>query len=119
MIDMARRQILPAMLQYTHKLTQAVLDKNTLSAALVCDAELSLVRQLSELSSSFMTKLDALDTSLQAAQHLACLSEQATYYRDTVLPAMAALRADADQAEQLVAVSDWPLPTYTQLLYYL
>lgn len=119
MIDMARRQILPAMLQYTHKLTQAVLDKNTLSAALVCDAELSLVRQLSELSSSFMTNLDALDTSLQAAQHLACLSEQATYYRDTVLPAMAALRADADQAEQLVAVSDWPLPTYTQLLYYL
>ncbi len=96
MVDMARHQILPAVLQYTHKLTKAALDKKALSASLTCDSELSLIRQLSDLSASFLSKLEALESSLQSSQQLPSLSEQAAYYRDTVLPAMASLRADAD-----------------------
>lgn len=119
MIDMTRHQILPAVMEYTHSLTKAALDKKALAADLPCDAELSLVSQLSSISSSILKKLEALETALQSAQSLSAPANQAAAYRDTVLPAMAALRADADLAEQLTAASNWPFPTYTQLLYYL
>lgn len=119
MIDMTRHQILPAVMEYTHSLTKAALDKKALAADLPCDAELSLASQLSSISSSILKKLEALEAALQSAQSLSAPANQAAAYRDTVLPAMAALRADADLAEQLTAASNWPFPTYTQLLYYL
>lgn len=119
MIDMARQQILPAILHYTHTLSKTALDKKSLSSDINCDAELSLVKQLSTLSSSLLKKVEKLEKYLQIAQKLSSLGEQAEYYKKMILPYMDKLREDADAAETLTDAKDWPLPTYTQLLYYL
>ena len=119
MVDMARQQILPAVLKYSHTLSKTALDKKSLSSDIDCNAEITLVKQLSSLSSSLFRKIEKLEQYLQSAQAITDLAEQAEYYKSMILPCMSELRADADQAETLTSSSEWPFPTYTQLLYYL
>lgn len=119
MVDMARQQILPAILKYTHNVSKTALNKRELSPSVSCDAEVCLVDRLSSLSSSLWAKTERLDKHLQIAKAETDRSAQAEYYAGTILPDMASLREDADAAEMLTCAADWPFPTYTEMLYYL
>lgn len=118
MIDMARKQILPAVSSYLRDLTRSALDKKALAADLACDWETQTVRELSDCLSALHKSLGKLETHLHKAQRLSDVTQQGLYYKDTILRDMAAVREKADKAESLTAAEYWPFPSYTELLYH-
>ncbi|MBR2263296.1 MAG: glutamine synthetase III [Firmicutes bacterium] len=114
MIDMVSKKILPACIQYSDLIGHSLAQKKNLG--LSCDAEEGLLSRISNHMSTLYQKNEALITA-----HNRCPKEDpleaATYYRDTILPLMAALRQTADALEMLIGEEYWPLPSYTRMLY--
>ncbi len=114
MIDMVSKKILPACIQYSDLIGHSLAQKKNLG--LSCDAEEGLLSRISNHMSTLYQKNEALITA-----HNRCPKddplEAATYYRDTILPLMAALRQTADALEMLIGEEYWPLPSYTRMLY--
>ena len=117
MADMVKKDILPAVAAYSAALANGIAEKKTVLADLPCDYETQTLRQLSALSSEIWESCGALEKKIAEAHAIAELPRQATYYKDTVLPAMQRLRAAADAAETLTAKDFWPYPTYSDLLF--
>ena len=115
-IDIARRMILPAAIAYSGEVAGALQLKKALTPGLPPTAEQALLERLTRHTNALYEAVEALDTSVSsmdaAASHLA----QAQYTRDTVVPAMNAVRAQADALERIVGAKHWPLPTYQELL---
>ena len=116
MADMARKEILPAVLRYTGDLAAEISEKKKAVAVLPCRAETKLLEKLSILSDEIDAAIDALEESIDG-----CTGEditaQAFFIRDELLGKMSALRALCDKAETLTAASYWPFPTYGDLLF--
>ncbi|MCI8632133.1 MAG: glutamine synthetase type III [Lachnospiraceae bacterium] len=119
MIDMAYKEILPAVSKYVDFLCSAVLHKKQAGLAEIRTSEEALAQTLSRLSSEAYEKLCHLEDRLQKTHCITDIHEKALYFKDAVLPAMAALRASADAMERLTAEEYWPYPTYTKLLFYI
>ena len=117
MVDMAHKQILPAVSSYIQKLTKLALDKRALSSDLSCSFETSTVSQLSAYAEDMQNTLCSLESDIAKAEALEDITDCATFYKDTILADMASLREAADKAEALTSKEDWPFPSYTQLLY--
>jgi len=120
MVDMVKKQILPAVLKYSGKLCKAAIEKKTLLSLSCCEPEESLVNRLSNLAACLYKKTSRLDTELLAAkEHEKDLKELADYYRDVIFTSMQELRAVADELEALCSEDCWPYPTYSKLLFYI
>ena len=117
MIDMARREILPAVAAYSAELARDAAAKKTVAPTLNCDYETGLVIKLSRLADQISVKADELEVSLLDLKTIFDVKEQSYAIRDTVLGKMAALRAVADEAETHTAQEYWPFPTYGDLLF--
>ena len=117
MIDMVKKDILPAVSAYQAELARAVSEKRAALADLPCDYEENTLRSLAALSASVCAKLGDLERELAAVQTAADRQAQADRYRDRIIPCMETLRADADAAEELTAKDFWPFPTYSDLLF--
>ena len=117
MLDMAKKQILPAVLRYCGEIAQTALNKKTLSASISREAEEGLLSRLSELSAELAKRTEALERTTAGAKHGEDSYEAARYRRDAVIPAMAELRETADELEAITAQSCWPYPTYCDLLF--
>ena len=117
MIDMARREILPAVAAYSAELARDAAAKKTVAPTLNCDYETGLVIKLSRLADQISVKADELEVSLLDLKTISDVKEQSYAIRDTVLGKMAALRAVADEAETHTAQEYWPFPTYGDLLF--
>ena len=117
MADMIRRQILPAILSYTHELAETALAKRTLSPDIDRSFEAAVLGELSQCSASLLAHTKELETRLAQAAELSDIAERAKYYAGSVLPLMDTLRRAADHAETLTGEKHWPFPTYTDLLY--
>ena len=117
MIDMARKEILPASVSYVKELTDTAAAKKSILASVSCEAEEALVTKLSALNASLYKKTDALESVLLGVKDYTDVSEIAFYYKDNVLTAMQELRAVADEIETLVGEKYWPYPTYGELLF--
>ncbi len=115
MIDMASKQIIPAVAGYTQKLAKAVLDVRAAGVEPVVQAEL-LARVNGKLT-EMREALAALQKTEAEASAMADGKEQAFFYKDQVMPAMEALRKPADELEMLVDKEDWPFPTYGDLMF--
>ncbi len=113
-IDMVQRQILPAAIKYTSFLCGTITAKQSVHAS--CVAEQTLVERLSHTTDSLFANCESLKALLCAVP--AGSEAAANYYHDVILPAMDALRADADLLEQLTDKAYWPYPTYSDLLFY-
>ena len=116
MIDMTKKDILPAVATYIKELAQtAELAKN-------CGAtdafELDMVKKLSTLSAQTYEALAALESEVGKTHEIEDIQELADFYHDTIFPAMGALRVPADEIESLVGEKYWPYPTYGELLFY-
>ncbi len=118
MIDMAYKEIFPAVSQYVDFLCETVVHKKQAGLIDVKTNEEILAQQLSKLSAQGFDKLRHLEDVRSRAFTIEDIHEKAMYYKDAVLPAMEALRADADQMERLTAENYWPYPTYSKLLFY-
>ena len=114
MMDMALHQILPASLAYCRSLCDSIAAKQPLG--LSCKAERQLAQRLSEAADALYDHVQALAFSLDAVPTDPELAVD--YYHDVVVPAMAALRKEADTLETLTDKSYWPYPTYSELLFY-
>lgn len=117
MVDMSRRDILPAVECYAAQVASAAAAKKSLTPELPCLYETELVRRLSGLTDRIAEQTGALErlmAELQAGSGFAAVSCR---IRDEVLPAMGALRAAVDETETLTASDCWPYPTYGDLLF--
>ena len=117
MVDMARKDILPAVSRYVHELADTAAAKKALSASLDCRYEEETAAQLSRLSALTFAKVAALEASLTEAADQPDHTAEAAYYCHKVFPAMNELRVAVDEMETLTAKSDWPYPSYGDLLF--
>ena len=117
MVDMARRQILPAVQGYTAELCGTLAAKKAVSKTAPCNYETGLIEKLSMLSDQIADRADALQQAVAGLNKAEGVEQEAYAIRDRVLTAMAQLRASADEAETVTAEKYWPFPTYGELLF--
>ncbi len=115
MIDMASRQIIPAVAAYTQKLARTVLDVRAAGVEPLVQAQ--LLAQINEKLGQMKQALSDLQSREAAAAAMTDAKAQAFCYKDEVMPAMEALRKPADELEMLVDRQDWPFPTYADLMF--
>ena len=116
MADMARKEILPAVLHFTGDLASEISEKKKAVAVLPCRAETKLLEKLSGLADEIDAAIEALEESIDSRTG-EDITAQAFFIRDALLGKMDALRALCDKAETLTAASYWPFPTYGDLLF--
>ena len=114
MVDMAVQQILPAALRYTRSLCETVKAKEDLG--MPCKGETALIRQLSNHTEKLCDAIEGLKKALAGLPQE--VQAAAAGCRNRVIPAMQAVRAEADALEELTDKSCWPYPTYSDLLFY-
>ncbi|HHZ06037.1 MAG TPA: glutamine synthetase type III [Clostridiales bacterium] len=117
MLDMAKRDIVPAVTGYVRELADTANSKKALSADINCDAEIQLVTNLSNLTSCFVKKIDALEKALLKSKDITEPQALADFYRDEVFGAMQELRAVGDEMEISTSSEYWPYPSYGELLF--
>ena len=117
MLEMAKRDILPAVSAYSEELARTAKTKKSVLPGADCTYEEKSLEKLSALSGAMFVKTDALEEALAKAGGLEDVTEEAMYYKDSVIPAMAALRADADALETITSKKYWPYPSYGDLLF--
>ena len=117
MVDMAKREILPAVEKYTKSLADTLAAKKTAVAGLTCKYETAAVTKLSELSDSIADATDDLEAEIEKFQAIEDVTEAANDIRDVILGKMDSLRAVCDEAETITAKEFWPFPTYSDLLF--
>ena len=117
MIEMASRDIIPAVNAYMAELADTAAAKLAVMPDICCEVEKDILRKLSELNASAYKNLNALKSAEKEAAALTDNIARAEAYRNFVLPAMAALRCDVDAMEELTASEYWPLPTYGDMMF--
>lgn len=117
MIDMARKQILPAVAGYTAELAGNLAAKKAVCPEIICGYESNLIMKLSGLTDQIALKADELEAALLGLKDAEDVTAESYAIRDTVIGKMAALRAVADEAETVTAEKYWPFPTYGELLF--
>ena len=116
MVDMARREILPAVQRYLGDLSAAMNAKKQAVPVLPCRADTRLLTRLSALADGIDEAIEALEVCIDS--HTSeDVTAQAFHIRDELLANMAELRRVCDEAETLTAASYWPFPTYGELLF--
>ena len=114
MIDMAKHDILPAVSAYAAELSANAAAKSQFAS---CEAEKKLISQLSALTDSFYANLCTLETAMAGVDQIDDSVALAQYYKDTVISAMDALRADGDALEEITSSDFWPYPSYGDMLF--
>ena len=117
MVDMARKEILPAVEGYTKSLAETLAAKKAAVAGLPCKYETATITKLSELSDEIADATADLDGEIAKFQAIEDVTEAANDIRDVILDKMDALRAVCDEAETITAKEFWPFPTYSDLLF--
>ena len=115
MIEMAKKDILPAVSTYVRKMAEAVSCTRSI-ADVECGFEVDMIRNLTNLSTNMYKKMRSLEELIAEAPH-GDDQRLAEYYRDAIIPAMDRLRAVADEIEPLVGEKYWPYPTYGRMLF--
>ena len=115
MIDMASKQIIPAIIRYTKTLADTVNSVREAGADFSVQAQ--LLGQISELLAETKKALDVLVKETETAAAMEEGEAQARFYHDTVFPAMEALRAPVDSLEMIVDKEAWPMPSYGDLMF--
>ena len=118
MLEMARKQLLPAVNSYMSEVANTAATKLAVSEALSVRSETKTLTKLSTDADAMSDAIDVLQDVVDAAEALTSESEKAVAFHDNVIPAMDALRAAADDAETICGEDYWPLPSYSKMLYY-
>ncbi len=117
MIDMTKKQILPAIEAYTGKLASTIATKKSISSHIACTYEMTTLEKLSLLMDQINERCTVLETALIEVKQTVDTIEKSYVIRDSLLDQMSSLRAAVDEAEVNTAESDWPLPSYGELLF--
>ena len=118
MLEMARKQLLPAVNAYMSEVANTAASKLAVSESLSVRSETKALTRLSADADAMSDAVDELQAAVDAAKALSDESSKAVAFHDDVLPKMDALRAAADDAETICGEDYWPLPSYSKMLYY-
>ena len=118
MLEMARKQLLPAVNRYMGDLARTITAKRAVSESLPTRAETSILERLSRDADQMAEAIEHLAAAERTAQTLGDMTAKANAFHDKVLPLMDALRSAADDAETVCGDAYWPLPSYSKMLYY-
>ena len=118
MLEMARKQLLPAVNAYMSEVANTAASKLAVSEKISVRSETKTLTKLSADADAMSDAVDTLQDAVDASKALPTEAEKAVAFHDNVLPAMDALRAAADDAETICGEDYWPLPSYSKMLYY-
>ena len=117
MIDMARKDILPASVFYVNELAQTLCSKKSLSLSINCGVEEALITKLSALNDSLYERINELEESLVCIKDYTDVEKLAIFCKEKIVTNMNSLREVADEIETLVANKYWPYPNYADLIF--
>ena len=117
MVDMVKKDILPAVSAYLKTLAETGLAKKNFCPGIDLSYEETLVSKLSSLCGKVFAQVAELEEKLQKATDVPKGTNLAFYYKDVVLPVMSELRANVDEMETMTDAKYWPYPSYGELLF--
>ena len=117
MVEMAKKEILPAVSEYSQVLADTILAKKSVCKTLDCTYETEALNEISVLTAKAYASVKALENALEETKKLDDVTALAVWYKDEVLTKMSELRVAADRLEGLVSAEYWPMPTYGDLLF--
>ncbi len=115
MIEMARKQLLPATLDYVQILCSAIATKHQIG--FTSETEEKLARQLSDLADALYVSIQVLEQIVNHACEVKEIYDQARTFHDEVLPEMERMRTICDTIERVMPSSRWPIPNYSAMIY--
>ena len=117
MIEMASRDIIPAVNKYIGDVAEGAAAKLAVLPTVTCAVEKDIITKLSDLVEKAYSKVSELRRAEAVAASVKSVGEKAEFYKDNVIPIMTSLRAVVDEMETLTAADYWPLPSYGDLLF--
>jgi glutamine synthetase len=117
MIDMATRDILPAVSEYSQTLSNTILSKKAVCKKLDCRYEEETLKTVTTLLNLLHGGVKRLSGGIEAVNNVQGVAKKAVFFKDNILPTMAEIRKAADELETLVSADYWPFPTYGELLF--
>ena len=117
MVDMVRKNYLPAIERYLFRLAETTKLMREVSDKVKCNYEVTTMERLSELTDCILEAVMKLEDVLAEFKTIDDVFKSSAYVRDEMLPAMDSLRKYVDEAEMLTSQRDWPFPSYGQLLF--
>ena len=117
MLDMAKRDILPAVMKYSGKLADTLVMKKKLDMDISTDAAKISLDRINALCSRLSSSIDKLDADMSRCPSGEDMIELAMYFNSVIIPDMNELRASADKLETIVDSADWPFPVYSDLMF--
>ena len=117
MVDMVRKNYLPAIEEYLLELAKATSLMQSVSQHVKCNYEISTMERLSELTDYILERVKDLEKALEDLKEYDSVMKTAEVIRDDVLPKMEHLRKHVDEAEMLTSEKCWPFPSYGKLLF--
>lgn len=115
MIQMARKQLLPATLEYIHKLCDSIAVKK--QVGLSSAVEEKMAAKLNDLSEAFYDSIENLEIQVNSACEIKEILPQARYFHDEVLLEMERMRTTSDTIERIMPCGQWPIPDYSAMIY--
>ena len=116
-LDMAKKDIVPAVTEYIKELAQTASIVKSVDPELVPTAQTELMKKLTNLLNCFVGKIDVLDKAVVGAKEITDVADNAMYFKDYVISAMQELRAVADEMESNMSAKAWPYPSYGAMLF--
>ncbi len=117
MLDMSKKDIMPAVSSFIGNLSDIVIAKKTAVSGVDCSYEEELIKKLSSSLGSMYENVKMLEDELSKRKTISDAQKQADYFKDTIIPRMAKIRKLADGMEVLTERSFWPYPSYADLLF--
>ncbi len=114
-LNMAKRQILPACIEYSGNVANAA--AAVVAAGVEADTQVKVLKKVNGFIATLEGGIEALEMALQKVSGISKLEKEAEAFRDIVIPAMTVVREAADELEQIVDAEIWPLPTYAEMLF--
>ncbi len=117
MVDMVRKNYLPAIEEYLYSLANTIGAMRSVSDRVKCNYEVSTMERLSELTDYILERVKDLEKALEDLKGMEDILNTSEMIRDDVLPKMEHLRKHVDEAEMLMPEKSWPFPSYGKLLF--
>ncbi len=115
MIEMARKQLLPATMDYVQSLCEAIATKKQIG--FTCNTDEKIAKKLNELADQFYESIERLEARVTEANAVSGIQKQAEFFHDVVLAEMDIMRSIADEIELNMPAVKWPIPAYSEIIY--
>ncbi|WP_294411955.1 glutamine synthetase III [uncultured Ruminococcus sp.] len=115
MVEMARKQLLPATMEHVQSLCEAIATKKQIG--FTCNTDEKIAKKLNELADRFYDSIERLEARITEANAVKEIQAQAEFFHDKVLAEMDIMRSIADEIELNMPASKWPIPAYSEIIY--